>query len=97
VLLLVQLLQPSSPCALQLHERNLLCLLLAQPPDKDVGKKTPAQLETMWRDGEQQPLPNLVRAGRRAWCTYSMRQHSVASLCSRLLVRPAPRAARRYS
>ncbi|KOO35011.1 upf0760 protein [Chrysochromulina tobinii] len=58
---LVQLLQPSSPCALQLHERNLLCLLLAQPPDKDVGKKTPAQLETMWRDGEQQPLPNLVQ------------------------------------
>jgi len=58
---LVQLLQPSSPCALQLHERNLLCLLLAQPPDKDVGKKTPAQLETMWRDGEQQPLPNQVQ------------------------------------
>lgn len=58
---LVQLLQPSSPCALQLHERNLLCLLLAQPPDKDVGKKTPAQLETMWRDGEQPPLPNLVQ------------------------------------
>jgi hypothetical protein len=63
----------------------------------DLAFETPAQLETMWRDGEQQPLPNLVRAGRRAWCTYSMRQHSVASLCSRLLVRPAPRAARRYS
>lgn len=79
---LVQLLQPSSPCALQLHERNLLCLLLAQPPDKDVGKKTPAQLETMWRDGEQQPLPNLVRAGRRAWCTYSMRQQHSVALCA---------------
>ena len=78
---LVQLLQHSSPCALQLHERNLLCLLLAQPPDKDVGKKTPAQLETMWRDGEQPPLPNLVRAGRRAWSTISMRRHS-AALCA---------------
>ena len=57
---LVQLLQPSSPCELHLHERNLLCLLLAQPPDKDVGKKTPAQLEGMWVNGEEQALPNLV-------------------------------------
>jgi len=58
---LVQLLQPSSPCELHLHERNLLCLLLAQPPDKDVGKKTPAQLEGMWVNGEEQALPNLVQ------------------------------------
>jgi len=58
---LVQLLQPSSPCELQLHERNLLCLLLAQPPGRDAGKKTSAELEALWPSGgEQLPLPNLA-------------------------------------
>lgn len=58
---LVQLLQPSSAIDLQLHERNLLCLLLSQQAGgKDVGRKTPIELEALWpAGGEQQTLPNL--------------------------------------
>jgi len=46
----------------ELHERNLLCQLLAQPPVKDaVGKKTAAELEALWpADGEPLPMPNLA-------------------------------------
>ena len=63
---LVALLQ-NPPGELQLHERNLLCQLLAQPPGKDVGKKTPAELEALWpAGGEPQPLPNLVRTSPAA-------------------------------
>ena len=54
----------SPPSELQLHERNLLCQLLAQPPSqKDaLGKKTPAELELLWPAGsEPLPPPNLVR------------------------------------
>jgi len=53
----------SPPSELQLHERNLLCQLLAQPPSqKDaLGKKTPAELEVLWPAGsEPLPPPNLA-------------------------------------
>ena len=57
----VQLLQPDMPIKLLLHERNLICTLLSQPPGKDVGRQTPAELEAAWPGGgDQLPLPNLV-------------------------------------
>jgi len=44
----------------RVHQRNLLCLLLAQPPAKDLPKKTPADLAAAWKPGsELPPLPNL--------------------------------------
>ena len=60
----------SPPSELPLHERNLLCQLLSQPPGKDIGKKSPAELEGLWpAGGAQLPLPsNLVRAHTSTHC-----------------------------
>lgn len=45
----------------RLHERNLLCALLSQPSVKDVSKKSPAELVSMWKPGaELLPLPDLI-------------------------------------
>ena len=49
-------------------ERKLLCLLLAQPPSKDLPKKTPAELSSLG----PAPLPNLqadLDAGRAVMLT----------------------------
>ena len=41
--------------------RNILCLMLAQPPTKDLPRRTPAELSASWNSGcDLPPLPNLV-------------------------------------
>mmetsp|Transcript_10160 Transcript_10160/g.22009 ORF Transcript_10160/g.22009 Transcript_10160/m.22009 type:complete len:418 (-) Transcript_10160:321-1574(-) len=45
----------------RLHQRNTLCLLLAQPPPKDLHKKSPAELSAAWKPGSDSlPIPNLA-------------------------------------
>lgn len=45
----------------RLNQRNILCMLLAQPQPKDLQKKTPAELSAAWKPGgEALPLPNLA-------------------------------------
>ena len=52
----------------RLFSRNLLCLLLAQPPAKDLSKRTPAELMAAWQSGEEVPqLPNLVRRAHHGY------------------------------
>lgn len=53
-------------------ERKLLCLLLAQPPSKDLPKKTPAELSSLG----PAPLPNLQGLVR----SYAERDKQVATL-----------------
>ena len=52
--------QESEAC---LHQRNLLCLLLAsQTTAKDLPRKSPAELAAMWKLGLEAPqLPDVVR------------------------------------
>ena len=85
----------------RLFSRNLLCLLLAQPPAKDLSKRTPAELMAAWQSGEEvPPLPNLVRRAHRSHPPPSRRGgpsiHPCACRARRpLYVRAMPSARRR--
>jgi len=75
----------------RLQQRNVLCLLLAQPPSKDLPKKTPAELAAAWTPGsESPPLPNLVALRQ----TYAERDSQVPEMqragISPLLADPQP-------